>query len=310
MSRGILKLAAVLAFFWSSLAFSFTCTTSSGTTLSYSGGSANITVPLTPTVQSGSYLIVNLANYITCKNDAGQSDWDDLITLTNGSTFNGALDDMTGTITFNGNSYPLPFTSTSSRLTLGSQDTTSVPIQLALTPVSGSEPVNGVAIKAGAQIASIVMNQKNNQDSDSANFTWNIYSENDVTIPEAACTVAQGSNVTVSLPEYPGSAEIPLTISCTSSQSLDFYISGDTESDDTTFQNTLEASGDSTAASGMGVQIMRNGSPITINQDQSIGTVDTSGTDLGLSARYNAYGTEQVKAGLVRSIIDLNFVYP
>lgn len=49
------------------------------------------------------------------------------------------------------------------------------------------------------------------------NFTWNIISNNNVVMPTGGCTV-DSRNVTVDLPDFPGSAEIPLGVYCSSEQ--------------------------------------------------------------------------------------------
>lgn len=311
MNLKIIKYCLLLCCFWTSFSHAFTCKTSAGSTVSWGGGSANVQVPLTPTVQQGSYLIVDLANYITCKNDSLNALWTDYIRLIKGTTFNGALSGFSGTIGFSGNNYPLPFNGSSSNIIkLPAQNTVSIPIKLSLTPVSSASPVNGVLIKAGTLIASIVMNQQNNGNFDSANFTWNIYAQNDVVIPQAACTVDGTNNITVTLPNYPGSAQIPLTIRCTSNQTLGFYIYGSTQSDGSTFINTLESNNDPSSAHGVGVQVIRNGVAVQTNRNQTLGVITTAGKDLGLSARYNQLGSTQITAGNVRSIVNLNFVYP
>lgn len=88
------------------------------------------------------------------------------------------------------------------------------------------------------------------------NFTWNIISNNNVVMPTGGCTV-DSRNVTVDLPDFPGSAEIPLGVYCSSEQKLSFYLSGaTTDSSRQVFANTAP---DATKASGVGVTLMRNG---------------------------------------------------
>jgi len=267
---------------------------------------------------------VDLSQNISCKNDSNNSYWTDYVKLTKGTTFNGALSAFTGTIYFSGNNYPIPYQSTSTQgIKLTSQSKINIPIKLSLSPVSSAAPVNGLLIKAGTLIASITMNQTNNHgfltdifQFDSTNFTWNVYAKNDVVIPQAACNVDSSNNtaavpinIGVELPNYPGSKDIPLMIRCTSNQNLGFYISGQTSSDNSTFVNTLESDSNRSSAHGVGIQVVRNGVAIPINTNQNLGTVDTSGKSLGLSARYNKIGTQQITAGNVRSIVQLTFTY-
>lgn len=76
---------------------------------------------------------------------------------------------------------------------------------LYLTPVSSA---GGVAIKAGSLIAVLILRQTNNYNSDDFQFVWNIYANNDVVVPTGGCDVS-ARDVTVTLPDYPGSVPIP-----------------------------------------------------------------------------------------------------
>lgn len=87
---------------------------------------------------------------------------------------------------------------------------------LYLTPVSSA---GGVAIKAGSLIAVLILRQTNNYNSDDFQFVWNIYANNDVVVPTGGCD-ASARDVTVTLPDYPGSVPIPLTVYCAKSQNL------------------------------------------------------------------------------------------
>ncbi|WP_241608790.1 fimbrial protein [Rosenbergiella australiborealis] len=296
-----------LLFLWTPFSFAFTCVTTSGQTLSWSGGTASVYITLPSSIYSNTILSIDLSQYVTCKNDSGDSNWTDQLRLVQGTTFNGALNGFTGTINFNGNSYPIPFSSTSSnKIDLPSLKNIAIPIQLSLTPIQSSS--TNTVITYRSKIASIVMNQQNNRNSDSVNFTWNIYSLSPINFIVPSCSV-DNTTISAQLPNYPGTQSIPLKVTCSSNQRLGFYIYGTTGTDGSTFVNTLESNNDSGAAHGVGVQLLRNGSVLPVNTQQTIGTVGTSGTDLGLSARYNQLGTTRITAGNVRSIVNLNFVY-
>ncbi len=90
------------------------------------------------------------------------------------------------------------------------------PAVLYLTPVSTA---GGVAITAGSLIAVLILHQTNNYNSDSFQFIWNIYANNDVVVPTGGCDVS-ARDVTVTLPDYPGSMAVPLTVHCAQSQQL------------------------------------------------------------------------------------------
>lgn len=305
-------LLSLLLALWSSAAFSFTCTTSNGTFVPRTGGSADIHVPLTPQVGDGQNLIVDLSSYITCKNESELFYWTDLISLISGTSFGGALTNFSGTIAFNGNPYPIPYTSKSSPLQLKSLKSIQIPIRLSLTPLPttatrNTGPAGGVAITAGSLIASIMMNQTNTgfDNNDSVDFRWNIYALNDVTIPTSTCDVDQ-RKVLVTLPNYPGTQPVPISVHCARNQPLSFYLSGSTDGNQSTLVNLNE--GKAGSATGMGTKIMRNGVPINVNTNVSLGYIGTTPIDLGLTAGY-APTRGQVTAGTVQSIVNLNFVY-
>lgn len=172
-----------------------------------------------------------------------------------------------------------------------------------LTPVGAA---GGVVIKAGEVIARIHMYKIATLGSGNPrNFTWNIISNNNVVMPTGGCTV-DSRNVTVDLPDFPGSAEIPLGVYCSSEQKLSFYLSGaTTDSSRQVFANTAP---DATKASGVGVTLMRNGKILATGENVSLGTVNKSKVPLGLSATYGQTGNK-VSAGTVQSVIGVTFIY-
>lgn len=132
-----------------------------------------------------------------------------------------------------------------------------------------------------------------------------IISNNSVVMPTGGCTV-DSRNVTVNLPDFPGSAEIPLGVYCSSEQKLSFYLSGaTTDSARQVFANTAP---DATKASGVGVSLMRNGKILATGENVSLGTVNKSKVPLGLSATYGQTGNK-VAAGTVQSVIGVTFIY-
>lgn len=126
-----------------------------------------------------------------------------------------------------------------------------------------------------------------------------------IVMPTGGCTV-DSRNVTVDLPDFPGSAEIPLGVYCSSEQKLSFYLSGaTTDSSRQVFANTAP---DATKASGVGVTLMRNGKILATGENVSLGTVNKSKVPLGLSATYGQTGNK-VSAGTVQSVIGVTFIY-
>lgn len=186
---------------------------------------------------------------------------------------------------------------------IGDKTPMPLPLKLYITPVGAA---GGVVIKAGEVIARIHMYKIATLGSGNPrNFTWNIISNNSVVMPTGGCTV-DSRNVTVNLPDFPGSAEIPLGVYCSSEQKLSFYLSGaTTDSARQVFANTAP---DATKASGVGVSLMRNGKTLATGENVSLGTVNKSKVPLGLSATYGQTGNK-VAAGAVQSVIGVTFIY-
>ena len=300
MKNVIALLTTLLLASWSFNAWSFACKTANGTTIPIGGGSANVYVDLAPAVNVGQNLVVDLSTQIFCHNDYPET-ITDYVTLQRGSAYGGVLSSFSGTVKYNGTSYPFPTTTETSRLIYNSRTDKPWPTVLYLTPNSSA---GGVAIIAGTLIAVLILRQTNNKNSDDFQFVWNIYANNNVVVPTGGCDVS-ARNVTVTLPDYPGSTAIPLTVYCAQSQKLGYYLSGTTaDSANSIFTNTASAS----PAQGIGVQLTRNGSVLPANSTVSLGTVTTSAVSLGLTANY-ARTSGQVTAGNVQSIIGVTFVY-
>ncbi len=189
------------------------------------------------------------------------------------------------------------------QIAIGDKTPMPLPLKLYITPVGAA---GGVVIKAGEVIARIHMYKIATLGSGNPrNFTWNIISNNSVVMPTGGCTV-DSRNVNVNLPDFPGSAEIPLGVYCSSEQKLSFYLSGaTTDSARQVFANTAP---DATKASGVGVSLMRNGKILATGENVSLGTVNKSKVPLGLSATYGQTGNK-VAAGTVQSVIGVTFIY-
>ncbi|SQI95397.1 mannose-specific adhesin FimH [Klebsiella oxytoca] len=209
MKKIIPLLMTLLLASWSFNAWSFACKTAAGVTIPIGGGSANVYVNLAPAVSVGQNLVVDLSTQIFCHNDFPET-MTDYVTLQRGSAYGGVLSSFSGTVRYNGTSYPFPTTSETARMTYNSIVDRPWPTVLYLTPVSSA---GGVAISAGSLIAVLILRQTNNKDNDDFQFVWNIYANNDVVVPTGGCDVS-ARDVTVTLPEYPASAAIPLTVYC------------------------------------------------------------------------------------------------
>lgn len=281
--------------------FAFSCNVDGGSSIG--AGTTSVYVNLDPVIQPGQNLVVDLSQHISCWNDYGGWYDTDHINLVQGSAFAGSLQSYKGSLYWNNVTYPFPLTTNTNVLDIGDKTPMPLPLKLYITPVGAA---GGVVIKAGEVIARIHMYKIATLGSGNPrNFTWNIISNNNVVMPTGGCTV-DSRNVTVDLPDFPGSAEIPLGVYCSSEQKLSFYLSGaTTDSSRQVFANTAP---DATKASGVGVTLMRNGKILATGENVSLGTVNKSKVPLGLSATYGQTGNK-VSAGTVQSVIGVTFIY-
>ncbi|MFV5930569.1 fimbrial protein [Klebsiella aerogenes] len=299
MKKVIALFTTLLLMGWSINAWSFACKTATGATIA-SGATSYLYLNLTPTVNLGKNLVIDLSTQISCHNDNPQTTTD-YVTLQSGSVYGGVLSSFSGTVKYNGSSYPFPTTTETSRVIYDSTTDKPWPTMLYLTPVSTA---GGVAITAGSLIAVLIMQQTNNHNSSPTKNVLNIYANNNVVVPTGGCDVS-ARNVAVTLPDYPGSMAVPVTVHCAQNQNLSYYLSGTTaDRAKSIFTNTASTS----PAQGIGVQMTRNGTAVPANSNVSLGTVGTSPVNLGLTATY-ARTSGQVTAGNVQSIIGVTFVY-
>ncbi len=84
----ITLLTTLLLLGWSVNARSFACKTATGATIPIGGGGANVYVNLTPAVNVGQNLVVDLSTQIFCHNDYPQT-ITDYVTLQRGSAYGG-----------------------------------------------------------------------------------------------------------------------------------------------------------------------------------------------------------------------------
>lgn len=196
--------------------------------------------------------------------------------------------------------HPLPLNSSSSKYIVTDNNYLGLPLRMYLTATGTA---GGVVINAGELIARLNMH-KVASNGNPKDFTWNIYANNNVVIPTGGCDVST-RDVTVTLPDYPGTMAVPVTIHCAQNQNIAYYLTGTTaDRSNSIFRNTASAS----PAQGIGVQITRNGTVVPANRNVSLGKVGTSPVNLGLTATY-ARTSDPITAGNVQSIIGVTFVY-
>lgn len=185
--------------------FAFSCNVDGGSSIG--AGTTSVYVNLDPVIQPGQNLVVDLSQHISCWNDYGGWYDTDHINLVQGSAFAGSLQSYKGSLYWNNVTYPFPLTTNTNVLDIGDKTPMPLPLKLYITPVGAA---GGVVIKAGEVIARIHMYKIATLGSGNPrNFTWNIISNNNVVMPTGGCTV-DSRNVTVDLPDFPGSAEIPI----------------------------------------------------------------------------------------------------
>ena len=301
MNKIIVLFTSLLLMGWSLDAAAFSCQ-APDTGQKMDSGSANIYVNLASSIGVGQNLVVDLSSSIICRNDDGSESNQliDYINLTNGTAFGGALAAFTGSIYWNTNSYPLPLNSSSSKYIVTDNNYLGLPLRMYLTATGTA---GGVVINAGELIARLNMH-KVASNGNPKDFTWNIYANNNVVIPTGGCDVST-RDVTVTLPDYPGTMAVPVTIHCAQNQNIAYYLTGTTaDRSNSIFRNTASAS----PAQGIGVQITRNGTVVPANRNVSLGKVGTSPVNLGLTATY-ARTSDPITAGNVQSIIGVTFVY-
>lgn len=281
----------------SNSAYAFLCFVGGEIIVPQAGGTS-VFVNLDPSVQVGGNIVVHLGSSITCEN-VDPSGFLDPIRIISGQ-FTGPLNNLTGSITYYGQPYPFPITNPTNIVnhTWG----TPMPWQtVLLLTVIGSD-AGGVAVNSGQMLATLTMEKYQSVPYEA--YTWNIYANNSVVVPTGGCDVSS-HNVNIALPDYPGTAAVPLSVHCAKNQQLSYYLTGTTiDNANSVFSNQAFPS----AATGIGVQLSNANGVIAINQRVSLGSVGVSPVELGITASYARVGGQLV-AGNVQSLIGLTFVY-
>jgi minor fimbrial subunit len=276
-------------------AYAFYCVTTGGP---IGGGATSVYVTLDPSVQVGENIVVNLGNSISCLNEA-PSVYLDPIRIISGQ-FTGPLNNLVGSISYYGTPYDFPITTPTK--TVNHTWGTLMPWETVLYLKIIGSGASGVTVSAGQMLATLTMEKVNAVPYQS--LTWNIYAGNTVVVPTGGCDVSS-RNVSVTLPDYPGTAAVPLNVHCAQDQNLSYYLTGPTtDNANTIFSNTASAS----PAAGIGVQLSNPNGVIATNNNISLGSVGVSPVELGITASY-ARTSGQVVAGNVQSVINVTFVY-
>jgi len=297
--------ASVCLMAYSSGANAFACKDSSGNVISDGHKQSTVYVNVDPKIEPGKVLVLDLSRNLSCYN-FNPSVFNDYIRIVSGTGYSGDLSAFSGSLNFYGTTYPLPLYGETKEHNIKASDYIPLDVFTYLTPIRSR---TGVVIKTGDTLATLKLYKRATYVNDGKpagdlSITWTIKAANDVVIPTGGCDVSS-RNVTVNLPDYPGKIGVPLTVMCTESQKLSYFLTGNTAANsDSIFINSSSAS----PADGVGVQLSNQNGVIATNKNVSLGTVGTSPVSLGLTASY-ARTTGQVVAGNVQSIIGVTFVY-
>ena len=297
--------AALLMFSFNSQAF--TCVALGQQSITTSG-SMNVFVNLTPVIQENQNLAVSLGESIKCRNDDPEI-YNDPVRLGYASSYVGVLAGFKGSVSYYGDSYPFPLLTPTKSKDTENYRLEGWDVNLYLQPILDDKlnAAKGVFIRKGWLFARLRLEKLDTTRTYVVQtIIWNLYANNDVTIPVAGCDVS-ARNVAVSLPDYPeGPAPVDLSVHCSAPFELGYFLSGTTtDSGATVFQNTA-----SSPAQGVGIQMRSQSAGILkTNQTVPLGTVSSTPVDLGLSAQYTRTG-QKLTAGNVQSVIGVTFVYP
>ncbi|NWC93106.1 MULTISPECIES: fimbrial protein [unclassified Pseudomonas] len=308
--NGGATLLLLLALFLSESAYAVNCQAPGVQASDAKGGTFNVYVHVGP-IYYGDRFVIYLGDYIQCESHSATGNasvlppGDDLWRIQNAS-LSPSLVGFSGSINFF-NWYDLPLMGSTASESYQTNLYNKISLMLALQFATDGAP--GVTVNAGQLLATFTMASRatagpNSAYQETLPITWNIYAQNDVSFNARGCDVSS-NNMTITLPDYPGTAEIPLSIHCDQSVNISYYLTGTTtDSANTIFSNTASAS----PATGIGVQLSSRTGVIATNNNISLGLVGTSPVDLGMTASY-ARTNGQVVAGNVQSLIGVMFIY-
>ncbi|ENU8170319.1 fimbrial chaperone protein [Salmonella enterica subsp. enterica] len=306
LKKVILMVSICVFFAYPFGAAAFTCKDATGKEIKNPANAVNdIYVNLNPTLQPGKVLVADVASSISCKSDM-PGIRNNYVSITAGSTFSGVLNKLSGSLEYYGVNHPLPVQTQTNNHNFTNGSYNPLKARVLLTPITAA---GGILINAGDKIATLIMSQIGNDigtggRQDQHYFTWNLHAANTVVLPTGGCDVS-ARNITVTLPDYPGTMAVPVTVHCAQKQNLVYYLTGTTvDSGNSIFRNTASAS----PAKGIGVQMTRYGTVVPANSNVPLGRVGSSPVNLGLTATY-ARTSGQVTTGNVQSIIGVTFVY-
>lgn len=172
--------------------FAYTCDS-----IGWDGGDARINVAINPDVSAGKNLIVDLSQFITCKNDSYDASWvDNMLIEYNGLELNAAVfPGLKAGMSVSGTDYLAPVPQIPV-LELGSQESQSVPVVIFFEMASLGQALH---IHTGDYLGYIKFIQENNKDGKKHRYTWSFYASNDVDVDTSVCNLQSGDSLDVAL---------------------------------------------------------------------------------------------------------------
>lgn len=273
-------------------------------------GHVLVHVKLEPSVSTEGNMVLNLGDFVSCKSRYTPGGGGIVfISFKAKSNFWGELKNYPGYMMFYSQIKVFPLNSDTEKVAFNNSYYMPLLAKFFIEPDSSA---SGVVVGAGNFIGEIYVQLEDRGPTGGGpikyeNYIWKlVHMGGDIVIPTGTCDVS-ARNVTVSLPDYPASTStpVPISVNCLKKQRLSYYLSGTTEdAGNAIFRNAASVS----AAQGVGIQMTRNGKVIPANSNVSLGTVEKSSVDLGLTASY-ARTSGPLTAGNVQSIIGVTFVY-
>ncbi|CAI1851881.1 fimbrial protein [Serratia plymuthica] len=166
-----------------------------------------------------------------------------------------------------------------------------------------SVPYVGVFIRQGDVVGALKFLKESTTGGASSDreFELRFIARNDLII-QGVCEAQPYVNVV--LPNFPGSAPLPPFISCKAPTPVRYTLDGATTTNDRTiFSNIASTS----PATGVGIQFIdENGTPIEAGYGKQK-TVDTTKSNMGLTARYAQIPGQNITSGKVQSLVTVTY---
>lgn len=305
LTRSTKLVLIVLASSWVSPVNAFSCRLKSTGQIVKPNGSferTDVFVDIEPEIKVGQTFTIDLSKEIFCKNESLKHG--ERTVVLRSTTIPPSKPNISGRMQFYSRTYNMPLQSHSQEEYVGSYNV-EMPWQTKFFLTPTREMSNGILFNSGELVLYVVM-IKHVLNGYSEGMFFNVRAKNSVVTPTATCDV-NPKTINVTMGSYPldnADKDINLSIRCTRDRNVGFKLSGQTEPSTAIFSNSSAQS----PAQGIGIQIVRGNRAITPNSLVNLGVIGTTPRTINLKARYALNG-KPIKAGNVRSVIDMSFVY-